>query len=139
MHTVKGHEESDLSVLHPLSDTVPRTLLDTGDKSRIVNDAIEYLPALKRVEACQGRGRVCVLRHGARARVAHAARLAQAVRSDCKDGLVVVAVWDSGRAHMDCMAGNTWWDMHGFGRFHRPDAIFCLIHSSRRSRRGRSR
>jgi hypothetical protein len=77
MHTVKGNKESDLSVLHPLSDTVPCALLDAGDKGRVVNNAVEDLPALERVKACQGGRRVCVLRHGARARVAHVGSLAQ--------------------------------------------------------------
>jgi hypothetical protein len=77
MHTVKGNKESNLSVLHPLSDTVPCALLDAGDKGRVINNAIEDLPALERVKACQGGGRVCVLRHGARARVAHVGGLAQ--------------------------------------------------------------
>jgi hypothetical protein len=77
MHTVKGNKESYLSVLHPLSDTVPCALLDAGDKGRVVNNAVEDLPALKRVKACHGGRRVCVLRHGARARVAHVEGLAQ--------------------------------------------------------------
>lgn len=77
MHTVKGHKESDLSVLHPLSNAVPGALLDAGDKGCVVNNAVKDLPALERVGACQGGRRVCVLRHGARARVAHAASWAQ--------------------------------------------------------------
>jgi hypothetical protein len=42
----------------------------------------------------------------------------------------------SGCAHMECPAGNAWWDIGGFGRFH---AILRLIHSSRSSRRGGAR
>jgi hypothetical protein len=76
MHTVKGYKEPDLSILHPLSDTVPCALLDAGDERCIVDDTVEELPALERVEACCGE-RVRVLRHGARARVAHAVSLAQ--------------------------------------------------------------
>jgi len=77
MHTVKRHKESDLSILHPLSDTVPRAFLDAGDESSVIDNAVEDLPALQRVQACQCGGLICVLRHGARARVAHAASLAQ--------------------------------------------------------------
>jgi hypothetical protein len=92
MHTVKWNKKSNLSVLHPLSDAVACALLDAGDKGRVVNNAVEDLPALERVKACQGGGRVCVLRHGARARVAHVGGLAQnSVRSDCKDDVVIVA------------------------------------------------
>jgi len=53
---VKWYKESDLSILHPLSDTVPRALLDTGDESGVIYDAVEDLPALQRVQACQGGG-----------------------------------------------------------------------------------
>lgn len=65
-----------------------------------------------------------MLRHGARARVAHIASFA--VRSGCKDNVVVVARRVSGRAHMECLSGRQvmyWWEMRGLGRFHRPAAI----------------
>jgi len=74
---MKWYKESNLSILHPLSNTVPRTLLDTGDEGGVVDNAVEDLPALQRVDARQGGGLVCVLRHRARARVAHVASLAQ--------------------------------------------------------------
>jgi hypothetical protein len=77
MHTVKWYKESDLSILHPLSDPVPCALLDASDESSIIDNAVEDLPALQRIEACRGGGLICVLRHGARARVAHVASFAQ--------------------------------------------------------------
>jgi hypothetical protein len=73
MHTVKWYKESDLSILYPLSDAVPRTLLDASNECGVIDNAVEDLPALQRVDAWQGGGLVCVLRHGARARVAHVA------------------------------------------------------------------
>ena len=82
------------------------------------------LPALQRIQACWGGGLICVLRHGARARVAHIASFA--VRSGCKDNVVVVARRVSGRAHMECLSGRQvmWlWAMRGLGRLHRPAAI----------------
>ena len=74
---MEWYKESDLSILHPLSDTVPRALLDAGDEGGVIDDAVEDLPTLQRIQACQGGGLICVLRHGARARVAHIASLAQ--------------------------------------------------------------
>ena len=89
MPTVERYKESDLSILHPLSDTVPRALLDAGDESSVIDYTVEDLPALQRIQACWGGGLICVLRHGAQARVAHIASFA--VRSGCKDNVVVVA------------------------------------------------
>lgn len=86
---MKWYKESDLSILHPLSDTVPRALLDAGDESSVIDYAVEDLPALQRIRASQGGRLICVLRHGARARVAHNASFA--VRSGCNDNVVVVA------------------------------------------------
>jgi len=77
MHTVKWYKESDLSILHPLSDTVPCALLDAGNESGVIDNTVEDLPALQRVQACQDGGLICVLRHGARARVTHIAGFAQ--------------------------------------------------------------
>jgi hypothetical protein len=77
MPTVEWYKESDLSILHPLSDTVPCALLDAGNESSVIDDTVEDLPALQRIKACQGGGLICVLRHGTRARVAHVASLAQ--------------------------------------------------------------
>ena len=77
MPTVERYKESDLSILHPLSNTVPRALLDAGDESSVIDYAVEDLPALQRVQACQGGGLICVLRHGARARVTHVTGFAQ--------------------------------------------------------------
>lgn len=106
---MEWYKEPDLSVLHPLSDTVPRALLDASDESGIIDNAVEDLPALQRVQAGHGGRRVYVLRHRARARVAHAASLAQAVRGGCKDNMeLFCAVRVSGRAHMECLAGSEW-------------------------------
>lgn len=52
MPTVKWHKQSNLSVLHPLSDTVSCTLLDASNERGVVDDAVEDLPALQRIEAC---------------------------------------------------------------------------------------
>lgn len=73
LHTMKRHEKPDLPILHPLSDTVARTLLDAGHQSGIVDDTVEDLPPYERVQAGQGGGRVGVLRRGSRAIVAHRA------------------------------------------------------------------
>lgn len=74
---MEWYKESDLSILHTLSDTVPRTLFNASDEGGVIYDAVEDLPTLQRIQACQGGGLICVLRHGARARVAHVASLAQ--------------------------------------------------------------
>ena len=52
MPTVEWYKESDLSILHPLSNTVPRALLDAGDESSVIDYAVEDLPALQRIQAC---------------------------------------------------------------------------------------
>lgn len=49
---MKWYKESDLSILHPLSDTVPRALLDAGDKSGVIDYAVEDLSTLQRIRAC---------------------------------------------------------------------------------------
>lgn len=46
MHTVKWYKESDLSILHPLSDAVPCALLNTSNERRVVDNAIKDFPAL---------------------------------------------------------------------------------------------
>jgi hypothetical protein len=52
MPTVEWYKESDLSILHPLSDTIPCALLDAGDKSGVIDDTVEDLPALQGIQAC---------------------------------------------------------------------------------------
>lgn len=42
-HTMKWHKEPYLSVLNPLSDAIPCTPLDAGDKGAFVGDAVEDL------------------------------------------------------------------------------------------------
>lgn len=82
MHTVKWHKESDLSILHPLSDTIPSALFDAGHKGSVVDDAVEDLPSHQRVRACESGGRVVgVLRRGARPRIAHGTGFGPARRS----------------------------------------------------------
>ena len=72
---MKRHKKPDLTVLHPLPDSVARALLDAGYQSSVVDDAVEDLPPHHRVQAGQsgGGGRVGVLRRGSRAIVAHRA------------------------------------------------------------------
>ena len=49
---MEWYKESDLSILHPLPDTVSRALLDAGDESGVIDDAVEDLSALQRIQAC---------------------------------------------------------------------------------------
>lgn len=44
LRTMKRHEKPNLSVPHPLSDAIPSTSLDAGNKRAVVDDAVEYLP-----------------------------------------------------------------------------------------------
>ena len=40
---MQRHPHSHLTVLDPLSDTIPRTLLHSSDERAVVDDAIEHL------------------------------------------------------------------------------------------------
>lgn len=49
---MKWHEQSYLTILHPLSDTVSCALFNASNERRVVDDAVEDLPARQRIEAC---------------------------------------------------------------------------------------
>ena len=59
---MQRHEEAYLAVINPLSNAIPRALLDTRHQRAIIDDTVEHLPACRIVRTGMRLGAVARVR-----------------------------------------------------------------------------